>query len=134
MANALYDNGRDSFLQGSITWNSDTIKMALVSGGYTPNTSTHTFWSSVTANLIGTAVSLASKSSSAGIANCANVTFTSVATGSTATYLVIYKDTGTASSSPLIAVIDTATGLPVTTNGGNITVTIDTGSNKLFKL
>jgi hypothetical protein len=47
---------------------------------------------------------------------------------------VIYKDTGTAATSPLIAYIDTATGLPVTPNGGDITVTWDNGSNKIFKL
>jgi hypothetical protein len=37
---------------------------------------------------------------------------------------VIYVDTGTAATSPLVAYIDTGvTGLPVTPNGGNITVT-----------
>jgi hypothetical protein len=37
--------------------------------------------------------------------------------------LIIYKDTGTASTSPLIYFVDVAaSGLPVTPNGGNITV------------
>jgi uncharacterized protein YigE (DUF2233 family) len=37
---------------------------------------------------------------------------------------VIYIDTGTAGTSPLVAYIDTGvTGLPVTPNGGNINVT-----------
>lgn len=135
MSNALYDKGRDAFLQGSITWNSDTVKMALVSSAYTVAISTHQYYSDVPSTaVIGTPVALSSKSSSAGIANCGNVTFTSVTTGSTVSYIVIYKDTGTDTTSPLIAYIDTATGLPVTTNGGNITVTIDTGAAKLFKL
>jgi hypothetical protein len=34
----------------------------------------------------------------------------------------------------LIAYIDTATGLPVTPNGQNITVSFDNGSNRIFKL
>jgi hypothetical protein len=39
---------------------------------------------------------------------------------------VIYKDTGTASTSPLIGYFDVvASGLPVTPNGGNITVTFN---------
>ena len=55
-------------------------------------------------------------------------------TGDPSEALLIYKDTGTEATSPLIAYIDTATGLPVTPNGGNITVTWDNGTNKIFKL
>jgi len=36
--------------------------------------------------------------------------------------------------SPLIAYIDTATGLAVTPNGGDITIAWDSGANKIFKL
>jgi hypothetical protein len=68
------------------------------------------------------------------VANAANVTYTAVTAGSTVTYLAIYKDTGSNSTSPLIALIDTATGLPVSTNGGDITVSWDTGANKILKL
>jgi hypothetical protein len=49
--------------------------------------------------------------------------------------IVIYKDTGTESTSPLIAIIDTATrSLPITPNGGDIIVTWDNGTNKIFKV
>jgi len=45
-------------------------------------------------------------------------------TGNTVEALVIYVDTGSAATSPLVAYIDTSvTGLPVTPNGGDITVT-----------
>jgi len=46
----------------------------------------------------------------------------------------IYKDSGVESTSRLIANIDTATGLPVTPNGGDITVVFDAGANRIFKL
>ena len=59
--------------------------------------------------------------------------FTSV-TGASIEAIVLYKDTGTDSTSPLIAFIDTATGLPITPNGGDIIVTWDNGANKIFKL
>lgn len=108
--------------------------MGLVAAAYSPTLASDQFYSTISSAVIGTPVALTSKSSSAGIANCANVTFTSVAAGSTAAYIALYKDTGTPANSQLIALIDTATGLPVVTNGGNITVTIDTGANKLFKL
>lgn len=133
MSNALYDHGRDAFLNSSINWGSDTIKVALVNTStYTVNTSSHQYYSDLS-GVVGTPTALASKSSSAGIANAGTATFSAV-TGSAAGALVIYKDTGTSSTSPLIAYIDTATGLPVTPNGGDITVTWDTGSNKIFKL
>jgi hypothetical protein len=36
--------------------------------------------------------------------------------------LVIYKDTGSSATSPLIAYIDTGTNLPASPNGGDITI------------
>ena len=69
----------------------------------------------------------------AGVADAADITFTTV-TGDESEALVIYKHTGTDGTSNLIAYIDTATGLPVTPGGGDITVTWDDGANKIFKL
>jgi hypothetical protein len=46
---------------------------------------------------------------------------------------VIYKDTGVATTSRLIYYMDTMTGLPVTPNGGDITLVWDNGANKIFK-
>lgn len=51
-----------------------------------------------------------------------NVTFTAV-TGASVESLVYYKHSGVDSTSPLIMNIDSATGLPVTPNGGDITWT-----------
>jgi hypothetical protein len=130
MASALYDKGRDAFLNGDIDWTNDTIKVALVGAGYTANMATDQFLSQVT-NVIGTPLVLSNKSSAAGVANADAVTSAALATGSTVTQLVMYKDTGSASSSPLIARVD----VPSTpTNGGTVTVNFDSGANKIFKL
>lgn len=136
MANALYDKGRQAFLEGGIAYLTDTIKIALVKNTYTPNIATHQFYSDITpgSNVIGTPQMFASKTSTNGVADAADVTFTAVTTGSTVSYLVIYRDTGVAGTSPLIALIDSATGLPVSTNGSDINVVFDSGSNKIFKL
>ena len=134
MANALYDAGRNAFLTGAINFTSDTIKMALVSSSYTPNLSTHDFWNDVSANVVGTPQTLTTKTATAGVADCDDVTFSAVASGSTVSYLVLYKDTGSTATSNLIACYDTATGLPISTSGADITIRIDNGSNKLFKL
>lgn len=82
---------------------------------------------------ITTSGNLASKTATLGVADAADVVFSSVS-GASCEALVIYKDTGAAGTSPLIAYIDTATGLPVTPNGGDITCVWDNGSNKIFKL
>lgn len=136
MANALYDHGRDNFLNAGINWTSDNVKALLVNtASYTVNLATHTYLSDVTSGAIAaTSPNLASKSSAAGVANAAAFTFTSVPTGAACGAVILYKDTGTSTTSPLICYIDTATGLPVTPNGGNITFTPDSGANKLFKL
>lgn len=135
MANALYDKGREKFLTGAISWSSDNIKVVLVdSADYTVNISNHEFLSDVTSGgRVATSGNLASKTTTAGVADAADVTFSAV-TGDQSEALVIYKDTGSAATSPLIAYIDTATGLPVTPNGGDITIVWDSGSNKIFKL
>ena len=133
MANALYGKGRDKFLNGSINWGSDTIKAALVdTGTYTVQIDTHEFLSDLS-GVVGTATALGSKSSALGVADAADTTFSSVS-GNTVEAIVLYKDTGNAATSPLIAYIDTATGLPFTPNGGDVTVAWDNGANKIFKL
>ncbi len=135
MANAFYDLGIEKFLNGSISYNSDTIKALLVDAGmYTPNMSTDEFLSDVPSGArIGTAVALASKTTAAGVADAADTTITAV-TGATVEYVLIYKDTGTAGTSSLIALYDTGSGLPFTPNGGDVTIVWDNGGNKIFKL
>lgn len=134
MANALYAKGKEKILSGSINFPSDTIKASLLSSAYTPNLSTDEFWSTISANLLNSSQTLASKSVTAGVFDAADVTFTAVTSGSTAKAIVIWKDTGTPSTSPLLAYIDTITGFPLATNGGDITVTWDNGSYKIFSL
>ena len=135
MANALYDAGRQGFLDGSIDWDTDDIRAILVDAAdYTVNLGTHDNLDDVPAGArVAVSSALASKTVTAGVADAADVTFTSV-TGDPSEAIVIYKHTGTESTSRLIAYIDTATGLPVTPNGGNIVIAWDNGANKIFKL
>ena len=149
MANALYDLGRQGFLEGAIDWDTDTIRDTLIreSGGgagpyYTPNLSTDNDLADIPDNadarVDGTGAStgetLGTKTVTAGVADAAPSTHASVTAGDAIQSIVIYQDTTVANTSRLIANIDTATGLPVTPNGGDITVTWDDGANKIFKL
>jgi hypothetical protein len=135
MANALYDLGRQGFLDGSIDWDTDTIRCVLLdTGAYTVNLTTDEFLSDIPSGArIATSGTLASKTVSAGVADAADATFSAV-TGTTCEALAVFKDTGSAATSRLIAYIDTATGLPVTPNGTDVNVAWGNTSTKIFKL
>ena len=135
MANALFDKARQRFLEGQLTWTTDTVKAILVdTGSYTVNLSAHEYLSDVSGGArIATSGAFAGKSATGGAADANDVTFSAVS-GASIEAIIIYVDTGVESTSPLIAYIDTATGLPITPNGGDIIVTWDNGANKIFKL
>ncbi|WP_150523840.1 hypothetical protein [Roseibium sediminis] len=138
MANALYTKFKEAILKGEIDLTSDTIKVALVdTGGYT-FAATHQFLSDIGSNILGTAQTLANATVTNGVFDADDVVFTEQAAGigtlDAIEALVIYKDTGTAATSNLIAYYDTATGLPVNPNGGDITITWDAGANKIFAI
>lgn len=135
MANAVYGKARELFLNGDLDWASDNIKAVLVdTAAYAVSIDADDFLADIPeGDRIATSGNLASKTSTLGVADAADVTFSTV-TGDVSEAIVIYKDTGDAATSPLIAYIDTATGLPITPNGGDITIRWDNGANKIFKL
>lgn len=135
MANTLYDYARQRFLEAQINWMTDTVKVILVdTGAYTPQTAVHQYLSDIpTSARIAGPVTMAGKATTGGAADANDVTFSAV-TGASIEAIIIYVDSGTEATSPLIAYIDTATGLPITPNGGDIIVTWDNGTNKIFKV
>lgn len=135
MSNALYSKGRQAFLEGKINWLTDTIRCQLVdTAAYTPNLATHQFLSDIAAGArIGTPKDLVGQTTTDGVADANDVTFPTLS-GPSVELVVLYKWTGVETTSPLIAAIDTATGLPVTPSGGDIIVSWDNGSFKIFRL
>lgn len=142
MASALFDPGREGFLDGTIDWDTAVIKCALVRG-YTFSAA-HKFVSDVTGaggTLVATSSALTSKTVTNGVADAADVVFSSVAAGAAIPAIIIFQSSAVtggadvaATAQRLIAYIDTATGLPVTPNGQSITVAFDSGANRIFKL
>jgi len=134
MANALYDHGREGFLDGSIDWDTDDIKFVFTDHtDDTPNPATDDMLNDISAGTVATSGNLASKTVTLGVADAANTTVSTV-TGDAFDSISLYKDTTDPATSRLIAYIDDATGLPCTPNGGDITVQWDDGANKIFKL
>lgn len=135
MANALYDKGREGFLDGSIDWDTNDIRLILI------DEADDTIDLSVDDNLddraalarVATSGAFASKTVTNGVADAADVTLSAV-TGDQSESIDIYKHTGVEATARLICNIDTATGLPVTPNGGDITIQFDSGANRIFKL
>lgn len=144
MANAFYDKGKEKLISGgaatgttsgsSIKLDTDTIKAALLSSSYVPNLSTHEFYSEISTYLLNTPKTLAGKTYSQGVFDADDITYTAVTAGATAKYVALFKDTGTASTSPLLALFDTITGFPVATNGADIVIVWPSDGNKIFAL
>lgn len=145
MANALYGKGRQGFLDGSIDWDTDDIKCLLVdSTDYSVSIDVDQYCNKDTISdaarvTNGLSANFAGKTVTLGVADANDVTLGSV-TGEECEAIVIFKDGGgggvsqSGTTDLLIAYIDTATGLPVTPNGGDITTAWDDGGNKIFKL
>lgn len=136
MANALYDRARQRFLNGQLSWNTQNFKVVLVdTADYTVNASTHNTLADIPpAARVATSANLGGMDTTAGVADASDVTLSGVS-GDQSEALVIYADLGTADTDkPLVAYIDSATGLAITPNGGDIIIQWDNGTNKIFKL
>jgi len=131
--NALYDSGREAFLKGEISWTGDDIRCVLVDGNYDVNLATDAMLLNIGDSVIATSPNLVGKTAHAGVADASDVTFQTVS-GSVATAVAIFKQVTDASDSPLIAYIEDASGLPVTPNGGDITIEWPDASDRIFKL
>lgn len=122
MANAIYPKYKEALLSGSSNIAlTGTVKAALVDTGTYTYSTAHDFLDDLS-GVVGTAQTISTPTVTAGLFDGANVTYTAVS-GSSAEAIVIYIDTGVAGTSRLVAYIDSSvTGLPVTPNGGDITV------------
>ena len=125
MANAIYPLYKQALISGGANTSlAGTVKVALVDTGTYTYSAAHEFLSSLSGR-VGTDQTLGTKTYTNGVFDAANATFAAVS-GNTCEALVIYIDTGVAGTSRLVAYIDTGvTGLPVTPNGGDITVTFN---------
>ncbi|MCA3173880.1 MAG: hypothetical protein ING25_12695 [Burkholderiales bacterium] len=104
--------------------NTGTVKVALVDTGVYTYSAAHEFLTSLT-GVVGTAQIVGSKTFTDGVFDGTDVTYTAV-TGNSAEALVFYIDTGTAATSRLVSYIDSGfSGLPVTPNGGDITLSFN---------
>jgi hypothetical protein len=123
MASLVYNSFKRDIMNGGIDLDTDTIKVALVTSTYSPNIDTHDNFDDITNEVTGTGYT-------AGGATLGSVTVTADTTNDrgvfdaadtswststiTARGAVIYKSTGTSSTSKLIAYVDFASDITST--------------------
>lgn len=128
MANALYPLWKQALLQATansaLNGSGTTgVYAALIDTGTYTYSAAHEFYSSLS-GIVGTPVEVgATKTYTNGVFDGADVTWTAVS-GATAEAIVLYvQNAGANTTWRLVAFLDTnITNLPVTPNGGNITV------------
>lgn len=129
MANAIYPLWKQEIMKGTSNnllnsaEGATGVFCALVDTGTYTYSAAHQFYSSLS-GVVGTDQEILTKTQTNGTFDGTDLTYTSVS-GSSVEALVLYrKNAGANTTWPLIAYIDTGvTGLPVTPNGGNITIT-----------
>lgn len=135
MANRFYNSFRNNIFKPSaatatdvIDFTTGTIKAALIDEGTYTYSAAHSHFSDVTAGgIIGTPQTIGNKtvgSVAAGVFDGDNVTFSAV-TGASVESILLYQSNGGANTTwPIVGLIDqVSAGLPVTPNGGDITIT-----------
>lgn len=119
MASALYQEFKEQLLTAGLDLEADDIRVILIDTADYTFSQTHDFLDDVAAGArVATSSALASKTISNGTFDAADKTLTAV-TGDPSEALILYKHTGTESTSNLICYID---GLSVTPNGGDIVI------------
>lgn len=141
MANGFYASFLNNLLSAAATrpdLDTDTIKLVLTDHGVvTPNLATHDYYNDISTATVGslsTALSgrtIGTVATGVFDANDLTPAFTAVS-GASVESLNLLKDTGTGSTSDLIVYWDTATGLPLTPNGGDVNVVMN--ASGIFKI
>jgi hypothetical protein len=135
MANQLYPKAKEDFLAGNLNLSSNTVTIALIDTDVYTFNSAHEDRADVPNTAVISTANLASKTITSGVFDADDATFLTVS-GANCEALILFHDDiqGGQPTSRLIAYIDTATGLPILPNGGDITVRFSTGASKIFAL
>lgn len=120
MSNGLYAAAGALILGGGLNWGSDTLSAGILDAAdYTPNLASHDFYDDVPSGARVASGTLASKTTTAGTFDAADLVLSSVV-GDPTELVLLWRSSGAESAQNLIILWDT--GVSVTPNGGNITL------------
>lgn len=129
MANAIWGKFKEALEQASASSSlagsgTTGVYAALVDTGTYTYSASHQFYSDLSAGVVGTPQEIGSKTFTNGLFDGADVTFTAVSGASCEAIAIYIKNAGANTTWRLVAWLDTGvTGLPVTPNGGDISIT-----------
>ena len=133
MANAVLPATKKAMLDAILA--TGTLKAYLIDTAAYTYSAAHDFLADIPGGArIGTPVTLASITTTDGVLDAADVSFTGLTGAPTIEAVALCVDTGTEATSRFLAYIDTATGLPVAAGATQVDVAWDNGANKIFKL
>jgi hypothetical protein len=137
MANSLYNYARQLAATTGLTWTTGVFRAYLIDDDAAPGytfSAAHQYFSSLDVATRAAGPVALTCSAADGACDASDITFTAVAAGPAIDAVMIMKFVSVDGDSPNVAWIDTATGLPITPNGGDIIVTWDSGTNKIFRV
>ena len=140
MANSWYVKGRAAYGRGEIAWKasggSDIRIVLLDTTLYTVNLATDEFLSDVASGAraaVSSAITLIDAADD-GILDAADYSFTGLTGMPTIPAILLYKHTGTASTSPLLLYMDTSADLPIPAGRADIDVLWSNAADKMARL
>lgn len=124
MANAAYTAFKTALWKADFDADTASIKAVLVDTGVYTFSAAHDYLDDIAeAARIATSAALTNVAIASGQLNADDATISYVS-GNSVEAVVLYRDTGDAATSPLMVYLDTGvTGLPLTPNGGDVTLT-----------
>jgi hypothetical protein len=133
MANAVLPATKKAALDAILA--TGTAKAYLIDTAVYTYSSAHDFLADIPSGArIGSAVTLQNVTTTDGVFDADDVSFTGLVSAPTIEAIAICVDTGVEATSRFLCYIDTATGLPVSAGATQANVAWDSGANKIFKL
>jgi len=135
MANSWYTLGKQHILAAEVDLEDDDIRAILIdTADYTVDLDTDEYLDDIPgAARVATSGDLANKTITGGVFDADNKTISSVS-GDSVEAIVLYKHTGTESTSILLFYMDEMNGLPFTPDGTDVTVNWPSGAYKIMSI
>lgn len=139
----ITDPSRQAWVDKNISWSADDIRVILIQTTGTGSTTPVATWTTLADIPSGarvfnstnqTPTSLANKTNVSGVMDADDFTCKSVTGAVVGAVALIQFNAGTPEASRVLTIIDSGPGLPVTPNGGDITLQWNNGSNKIAKI
>lgn len=133
MTNAVYPKAKELMLGAGLNLLSATVQAILIDTSLYTYSAAHQYLSDIPAGArVGTPQTLTGKSITNGVFDAADPSWSGLSGTPSIEAVALVVNTGTESTSPLLAFFDTATGLPISSGATGGTVAWDNGASRIF--